>query len=124
MYKTNCIRCTLALNVNIKRYKMTHGKYITLEQIGNFSMAHTGVCYRNSKLAPASAEETQSAMMAPDLLVDGKGNYAVDDRAILLRLSHLTMIPELHIVLFANRIYSLEHQPTISLSTCLAKVMS
>jgi len=57
----------MALNVNIKCYKMTHGTYVTVEQIGNFSMAHTGVCYQNSKLAPASAEEPQSAMMVRDL---------------------------------------------------------
>jgi len=49
-------------------------------------MAHTGVWYHNSKLAPASAEETQSAMMARDLLVDGKGNYAGDDRAIFAKI--------------------------------------
>ena len=117
------MRCTRALNLNIKRYNQTHGKHVTVEQIGNLSMAHTGVCYCNSKLAPASAEETQSAMMAPDLLVDGKGNYAVDDRAILLRLSHLTMISELPIILSANRTYSSEHQPTILPSTFLTKAM-
>ena len=49
-------------------------------------MAHTGVCYRNSNLAPASAEEAQSVMMACDLLVDGKGNYAGDDRAIFAKI--------------------------------------
>ena len=49
-------------------------------------MDHTGVCYRNSKLAPASAEETQSAMMAKDLLVDEKGNYVGDDRAIFAKI--------------------------------------
>ena len=49
-------------------------------------MAYTGVCYRNSKLAPASAEETQSAMMAKDLLVDEKCNYVGDDRAIFAEI--------------------------------------
>ena len=48
-------------------------------------MDHTGVCYRNSKLAPASAEETQSAMMAKDMLVDEKGNYVGDHRAIFCK---------------------------------------
>ena len=84
--KTNCIRCTRALNLNIKRYKLTHGKQVTVEQIGNFSMAHTGVCYRNINLTPASAEETQSAMMARDLLVGANGNYAGDDRAIFAKI--------------------------------------
>jgi len=42
---------------------MLHGEPVTVEQIGNFSIVHTGVCYRNSKLATTSTEEPQSAMM-------------------------------------------------------------
>ena len=57
-----------------------------VDQIGNFSMAHIGVCYRNSKLAPALAYEPQSAMMVRDLLLDDKGNYVGDDRAIFAKV--------------------------------------
>ena len=49
-------------------------------------MKYTGVCYRNSKLVPASAEEPQSAMMARDLLVDKDGNYVGDDCAIFAKI--------------------------------------
>ena len=59
-----------------------NGDAITAEQIANFSMRHAGVCYRNSSLNPASAEETQAIMAAKDLLVDKNGNYVGDDRAI------------------------------------------
>ena len=76
----------MALNKNIRHHKLLHGKTVTVDQIGNFSMDHSGLCYRNSKLAPASAEETQSAMMAKDLLVDKKGNYVGDDRAIFAKI--------------------------------------
>ena len=72
--------------LQIKRYMMTHGKHVAVEQIGNFSMAHTGVCYRNSKFAPSSAEKPQSAMMTCDLLVNRKGNHAGDDRAIFAKI--------------------------------------
>jgi len=49
-------------------------------------MKYTGVCYRNSKLVPASAEEPQSAMMARDLLLDKNGNYVGNDRAIFAKI--------------------------------------
>ena len=45
-------------------------------------MAHEGLCYRNSKHNPASAEEYQAKEVARDLLVDEDGNYRGDDLAI------------------------------------------
>lgn len=76
--KTNCIRCTIALN---RRIRAT-GKTITADQIANFSMEHPGHCYRNSNLAPSSAEEHQAVMAAKDLLLDANGEYVGDDKAI------------------------------------------
>ena len=48
-----------------------------------FSMEHKGVCYRNSNLNPASAEEMQAIIAARDLLLDENGKYVGDDKAIL-----------------------------------------
>ena len=47
-----------------------------------FSMEHKGVCYRNSNLNPASAEEMQAIIAARDLLLDENGKYVGDDKAI------------------------------------------
>ena len=55
---------------------------VTVDQYSNFSMAHEGICYRNSKHNPASAEEYQAKEVARDLLVDEDGNYRGDDVAI------------------------------------------
>jgi hypothetical protein len=46
------------------------------------SMAHDGVCYRNSNLQPASAKETQSKIIAKSLLLDDQDNSLGDDTAI------------------------------------------
>ncbi len=40
------------------------------------------MCYRNSNLHPASAEETQAIIAARDLLLDENGKYVGDDKAI------------------------------------------
>ena len=72
----------MAINRRIRRYVNKNGDAITAEQIANFSMRHARVCYRNSSLNPASAEETQAIMAAKDLLVDKNSNYVGDDRAI------------------------------------------
>jgi hypothetical protein len=45
-------------------------------------MAHEGICYRNSNLRPASAEESQSTLVAKSLLLDDTGKYLGDEIAI------------------------------------------
>ena len=45
-------------------------------------MEHPGVCYRNSTLNPASAEEQQAVTAARDLLLDENGEYVGDEKAI------------------------------------------
>jgi hypothetical protein len=45
-------------------------------------MEHEGICYRNSKHNPASAEEYQAADIARMLLLDDEGEYLGDDVAI------------------------------------------
>ena len=52
------------------------------EEIANLSMAHEGICYRNSNLHPASAEESQSTLVAKSLLLDDTGKYLGDEIAI------------------------------------------
>jgi hypothetical protein len=47
-----------------------------------FSMEHKGVCYRNSNLNSASAEEMQAIIAAHDLLLDENGKYVGDSKAI------------------------------------------
>ena len=61
-----------------------------MDQIGKFALTHLGTCYRNSNLAPASAEEPQSAMMARELLVDGQGKYVGDDTAVFAKAKVVT----------------------------------
>ena len=76
----------IAFNKRIKEHTSNTGKKVTVDQIGQFALSHTGKCYRNSNLAPASAEEPQSAMMARELLVDSKGEYVGDDNAIFAKV--------------------------------------
>ena len=83
-FQTNYIRCTNALR---KRIEAT-GEKITPDQIGRFSMKHKGVCYRNSKVAPAVAEEHQAVLAARDLLLDADGNYLGDDQAVFCGSIH------------------------------------
>ncbi len=45
-------------------------------------MDHGGHCYKNSNLHPASAEEPLGRKIARELLLDEKGDYVGDDRAI------------------------------------------
>ena len=51
-------------------------------------MKHKGVCYRNSKLAPANAEEYQAVIAAKDLLLDADGKYLGDDQAVFCGTIH------------------------------------
>ena len=51
-------------------------------------MKHKGVCYRNSKVAPAVAEEHQAVLAARDLLLDADGNYLGDDQAVFCGSIH------------------------------------
>ena len=77
--QTNCSKCTRALHNSIEREGVDR---VTPDQLGRFSMKHSGVCYRNSTLAPASAEEHQAAIAARDLLLDKDGKYLGDDQAV------------------------------------------
>jgi hypothetical protein len=76
--QTNCIKCTRALNKNIRE----HNGNITYDQIGQFLMKHKGTCYRNSNLSPASAEEPQAAIAARDMILDKDGHYLGDNVAV------------------------------------------
>ncbi|KAL3802218.1 hypothetical protein HJC23_001762 [Cyclotella cryptica] len=78
----SCAKCTHALNTRIREHEEATGTTITVDQYSNFSMAREGLCYRNSKHNPASAEEYQANEVARDLLVDEDGNYRGDDLAI------------------------------------------
>ena len=78
--KTNNIKFTRALNRRLKWYRGN----ITPEKISGFSMAHDGICYKNSNLDPANAEKHQGAMVARELLVDSiGGQYEVITRPSL-----------------------------------------
>ena len=82
MSQTNCIRCTIALNRRIKKHFEETGERVRPEQIANFSTKHPGVCYKNSNLHPASAEEYQAVAAARDLLLNADGKYLGDNAAI------------------------------------------
>lgn len=64
------------------------GGIVAVEDIVHFSMEHTGYCYRNSKLNPASAEESMATTAAKDLLMDQNGAYIGDDLAIFCLECH------------------------------------
>lgn len=84
LLQISCARCTLAFNKRINDYEAKNGTTVTIDQYSNFSMEHEGICYRNSKHNPASAEEYQAADIARMLLLDDEGEYLGDDVAIFM----------------------------------------
>jgi hypothetical protein len=61
---------------------------VPFHEYSNYSMAHDGICFRNSKHGPAIAEEHQAARMGIRLLLDQDGKYVGNDRAIFVKEIH------------------------------------
>ena len=64
------------------------GQRISPYQLGQFSMEHPDVCYQNSNLSPAVAEEYQAELAARDCLVDDNRNYPGDNQAVFCSEIH------------------------------------
>jgi hypothetical protein len=65
---------------------------LPFNEYSNYSMAHDGMCFRNSKHGPIIAHEHRATGMGIRLLLDQDGKYVGNDRAIFVKECMLIMI--------------------------------
>lgn len=101
----------------IKKYERETGETVTIDRYSEFSREHSGRCYRNSNINPASAEEPQSEMLARDFLLGENGEYRGDDLAIFSKevvTDNDTIRQALLEKLRLERVITLQIHPTYS----------